>query len=130
MTNEADVEATSSVVLNSLNGAVPGYPRLGSRMGLVPEMAIFRRFGALNAQMLLYMQADIIHIEEQLRKIEIQDSKSKEDYKYKYARDCWFLFNPETNNDRQLQLVTDLKAKLKEYSKSIFPEKTGVVTKT
>ena len=101
-----------------LQGLIPGYPKLGGRMGMVPEMAIFRRFGTLNAQMLLYMQSELIHLEEELRELELEDSRSEQPYKSKYSRDCFFLYNPTTKgDDRQLRLVLKIKAKLKEYSK-------------
>lgn len=85
---------------------------------MVPEMAIFRRFGTLNAQMLLYMQSELIHLEEDLRELELEDSRSEQSYKSKYSRDCFFLYNSTTEgDDRQLRLVLKIKAKLKEYSK-------------
>ena len=85
---------------------------------MVPEMAIFRRFGTLNAQMLLYMQSELIHLEEELRELELEDSRSGQSYKSKYSRDCFFLYNSTTEgDDRQLKLVLKIKAKLKEYSK-------------
>lgn len=87
-------------------------------MGMVPEMAMFRRFGTLNAQMLLYMQSELIHLENDLRELEREDSRSDQLYKSKYSRDCFFLLNPMTPGDnRQLRLVMEIKAKLKEYSK-------------
>lgn len=96
---------------------IPGYPKLGGRMGLVPEMAMFRRFGALNSQVLLYMQSELIHLESELRELELEDSRSSQSYKSKYSRDYFFLHNPTTpGDDRQLRLVMEIKAKLKEYS--------------
>lgn len=114
MTKE-DAGAPSAAIL--LQDLIPGYPKLGGRMGLVPEMAIFRRFGMLNAQMLLYMQSDLIHLENELRELELEDSRSNQPYKSKYSRDCFFLHNPTTpGDDRQLRLVMEIKPKLKEYS--------------
>ncbi|OCL08141.1 hypothetical protein AOQ84DRAFT_293747 [Glonium stellatum] len=99
---------------------IPGYPRLGERMGSAPEMAIFRRFGTLNAQMLLYMQSELIHLENELRELEWEDSRSDQPYRSKYSRDCFFLHNPKTpGDDRQLKLVMEIKAKLKEYNKTL-----------
>lgn len=96
---------------------IPGYPKLGGRMGLVPEMAMFRRFGALNSQVLLYMQSELIHLESELRELELEDSCSSQPYKSKYSRDYFFLHNPTTpGDDRQLRLVMEIKTKLKEYS--------------
>jgi len=53
---------------------VRGYPKLSYEIGRDPEMAIFRRFGALNAQNLLYLQADITLLEQELREQEMDDA--------------------------------------------------------
>jgi hypothetical protein len=39
-----------------------GYTKLAIQMGQYSEMAIFRRFGALNAQNLLYLQAELVQL--------------------------------------------------------------------
>lgn len=110
--------AGTSAAANILHDLIPGYPKLGGRMGMVPEMAMFRRFGTLNAQMLLYMQSELIHLENDLRELEQEDSRSDQPCESKYSRDCFFLLNPTTPGDnRQLKLVMEIKAKLKEYSK-------------
>ena len=115
MANEGAKAPPAAIPLQSL---IPGYPKLSERMGIVPEMAVFRRFGTLNAQMLLYMQSELIHLEEELRELELEDSRSKQPYKSKYSRDYFFLYNPTTKgDDKQLRLVLEIKAKLKEYSK-------------
>jgi len=112
-----DHVALPSGVLGDL---ISGYPKLSGRMGLVPEMAMFRRFGTLNAQMLLYMQSELIHLENELRELETEDSRSNQPYKSKYSRDAFFLYNPITpGDDRQLRLVMEIKAKLKEYNKAL-----------
>jgi hypothetical protein len=114
----ADEGAKAPPAAIPLQSLIPGYPKLSGRMGMVPEMAIFRRFGALNAQMLLYMQSELIHLEEELRKLELEDSRSEQSYKSKYSCDCFFLYTSTTEgDDRQLRLVLEIKAKLKEYSK-------------
>jgi hypothetical protein len=127
--------ASAAPGTTALEDLIPGYPKLGWRMGLVPEMGIFRRFATLNAQMLLYMQSELIHLESELRKQELEDSKSSQPYESKYSRDCFFLHNPSKEvDDKQLRLVTDIKAKLKDYSKQaaaafnsrLFTEATGI----
>lgn len=116
----ANKGAGTSAAANILQDLIPGYPKLGGRMGMVPEMAMFRRFGTLNAQMLLYMQSELTHLENDLRELEQEDSRSDQPYKSKYSRDCFFLLNPTTPGDnRQLSLVMEIKAKLKEYNKTL-----------
>ena len=41
-----------------------GYEGLAQFMGVYPELAIFRRFGALNLQNVLFLQAEITTLEE------------------------------------------------------------------
>jgi hypothetical protein len=41
-----------------------GYEGLAQLMGVYPELAIFRRFGALNLQNVLFLQAEITALEE------------------------------------------------------------------
>lgn len=52
-----------------------GYPMLAGLMGLRPQMGIFRRFAYLNAQNLLYMQAELVCLEKQLKEVQDRDAK-------------------------------------------------------
>ncbi len=45
-----------------------GYTALALLMGRVPEVAIFRRFSTLNARNLLYLQAELVQLEDDLEK--------------------------------------------------------------
>ncbi|KAL8717935.1 MAG: hypothetical protein Q9225_004883 [Loekoesia sp. 1 TL-2023] len=54
------------------------YNRLTCMIAKHGEAAIFRRFDALNIKNLLYMQAELVHLEAELRQIE-QDEKSSAD---------------------------------------------------
>lgn len=53
---------------------VRGYPSLSQEMGRNPEFAIIRRFGALNVQRILYLQAKLMVLEQQLRRQETVDA--------------------------------------------------------
>jgi len=44
-----------------------GYAKLSSLMGTDPEFAIYRKFAALNAQNLLYYQAELMGLEAEKR---------------------------------------------------------------
>jgi hypothetical protein len=101
----------------SLPKLVSGYPSLGFEMGRNPETAILRRFGALNVQNTLYLQAEIMSLEKQLREKEEEDARSTNPKKSKYARD-WFWLNRsvDDDDDEQWQLVLSLRQKLTEYS--------------
>jgi hypothetical protein len=97
---------------------IPGYPKLGWQMGLVPEMAMFRRFASLNAQILLYMQSELIHLENELRDMEQASSRSTEGHGSKYACDAYFLYMANSaKDDPQHALILKIKERLKEFSK-------------
>jgi hypothetical protein len=105
---------TASVPLEEL---VVGYPKLAGQMEILPEIAIFRRFGALNARSLLYQQAELIHLEKLLNDIEQRDRDSGIGSKPKYARNWyWLSQSADDGDEEQLRLVKKIRRKLRKYS--------------
>jgi hypothetical protein len=102
---------------------IPGYPRLAHEMGSMPEIAIFRRFSDLNCQSLLYYQAELTMLEEQLRKMEKQTSETSKSaangatktIQENYATD-WCCLGEDDPENPQWKLVLRLRDVLKEYS--------------
>lgn len=93
-----------------------GYAKLSSWMTTDHEVAIYRRFGALNAQNLLHYQAELLGLETELQEIASEDRRSQDSSKRLYA-DNWFeLSNAEPGKDRQLRKVLEIRKVLKEYS--------------
>ena len=92
-----------------------GYPKLAKRMGLVPETAVFRRFGFLNKLNILYMQAELKYLEEKLKDVQRRDSQRSGEEQL-YAIDFYFLKESE-DNDEQLELVLSIREKLEKYSR-------------
>ena len=86
-------------------------------MGNYSENAIFRRFGSLNSQNLLYLQAEITHLERDLRALESVDNQAQQGSDLVYASD-WYWLNDSRHDEYhpQLQLVLAIRARLKEYS--------------
>lgn len=108
-------------IYNPLQGWITGYPKLSKNMELQPEMAIFRRFGALGAQNLLYLQAELVWLEKRLQRRQIADSESGKGRTDKYALNWYRLAQSgEGDDNEQLKLVMKIRETLKEYSKSIF----------
>jgi hypothetical protein len=103
-----------------LHKIVKGYPKLAAKMEIQPELAIYRRFGALNAQNLLYLQAELEMLENKLKKQQIQDDNDKQGNGTHYAKD-WYWLNESKNGTKgeqlQLQLVLQIRSTLKVYSK-------------
>lgn len=98
------------------NSVPPGYPKLAERMGLAPEVAVFRRFAFLNKLNLLHLQAELVEIENQLKETQDMDSK-REGYERFYARDWFFLNRSAVEGDNtQLSLLLSAREKLERYS--------------
>jgi hypothetical protein len=97
------------------------YPRLSEFMGLWPEVAIFRRFGALNAQNLLFLQAELAHLERELKVIREREEK-QEDERGLLAQRSWFELSQATEDGEycpQWTVIQDIRSKLSEYSMAI-----------
>jgi hypothetical protein len=106
---------------------VMGYPKIAAQMGLIPETAMFRRFGALNARNLLYLQCDLASIEEKLFKLEWNDHKSSTGKKSRYAVDAFWLDNATAVRDgdtKQRDLILRMRETLHQYS---MPHSTASV---
>ncbi|GME63323.1 hypothetical protein GTA08_BOTSDO09333 [Neofusicoccum parvum] len=115
--------------MSSLDPVPPsGYPKIAVQMGLMPEVAIFRRFGFLNAQNILYMQAELVCLEERLRKLQVKDDNAPEP-KSRYAKNWWMLSVSEDHgDDEQWKLVQEIREKLKEYNKALIQQKKIVAS--
>jgi hypothetical protein len=94
-----------------------GYPRLSERMGVKPETLIFRKFVALNARMLLYMQAELVDLEATLQYQEERDLNDVDGNRCRYAKDFTYLRLSHKDGDtKQLDLVREIQEKLHVYS--------------
>jgi hypothetical protein len=96
------------------------YPRLSEFMGLWPEVAIFRRFGALNTQNLLFLQAEIAHLERELQLIREREEK-REDERGLLAQRSWFELSQASEDGEdcpQWAIIQDIRSKLTEYSRT------------
>lgn len=98
-----------------------GYPRLAREMEDSSSTAMVRTFTALNNESLLYFQAQLVFLEEQLRKIQRRDSRPEvpagvdPDPDPRCATDWEWLgvFSPECE---QWKKVLEIRQVLKEYS--------------
>jgi len=100
-----------------LDRFVKGYPKLAAQMEILPELAIFRRFGALNAQNLLYMQAELTYLENKLRERQLADHIDPSETRKAHALNWFWLRESEkTGTGEQLGLILRIRETLKEYS--------------
>lgn len=118
----ADVEAQP----NDLGALREGYPRLSALMGCAPETAIFRRFGAISAQVLLHQQAEIHELEIALKNYQREDKESGHQDRIRYDVDFDVLRRsggedpPEGNDSAQWDTMVELRAKLREYEEGLL----------
>lgn len=101
-------------------GKMGGYTTLASMMGAHPEVAVFRRFGSLNAQNILYLQAELTSLELKLKKIVETNFASGHQDRTIYDRDWQTLSDSAQaadGNPEQWLTILKIREKLKEYSK-------------
>ena len=92
-----------------------GYPKLAEYVAVEPQLAIFKRFGALNAENLLFMQAEIAGLEEELRQIVAADLKSP-DKKVRKSAKSWRILYAAREHSAQWQKRMEIREKLRDYS--------------
>jgi len=63
-----------------------GYENLAEMMSQHPELCIFRRFGCLSTETILYYQAEITVLKERLREVRAQDKVSADVNRQRYAQ--------------------------------------------
>lgn len=95
-----------------------GYAKLASLMGNYSEAAILRRFGALRAQNLLYLQAELVHLERQLLECSDLNERSDDPERVAFSKDWFSLAHFDTGNHEQWQIMLRIREKLKEYGTS------------
>lgn len=92
-----------------------GYQKLASMIGSHSDLAVFRKFGTLAAKNLLYMQAELVHLEAELGDIVQQDLQDSERQDF---GTCWESLKSVCNNDGadfQWKKVLEVRQKLKDY---------------
>ncbi|KAJ4350371.1 uncharacterized protein N0V89_008992 [Didymosphaeria variabile] len=103
-----------------LDACVPGYPRLAREMEQAPASTIFRRFSALNARNLLYLQRDLIMLENRLKQVEYRDSISTKGFRQHYAKDSNNLhYSTAFGDSVQWNLMLQVRERLKEYNETL-----------
>jgi hypothetical protein len=101
-----------------------GHAKIASLMGRYPEVAITRRFGALNARNLLYMQAELTVLENRLRELSVENEASTDPDRRAYSRDWETLYSSmstEGGDGRQWETMIQIRDLLKQYSKFGLP---------
>lgn len=94
-----------------------GYCKVARFMGRQDEYAIFRRFRMLNAHNLLFLQAELTHLEAELFSLAQRNSPDR----LRPNQDWWTLYHSEETDDmEQWDKVVEIREKLEQYSRSTY----------
>ncbi|KAI0381477.1 hypothetical protein F5Y04DRAFT_281007 [Hypomontagnella monticulosa] len=104
-----------------------GYERLAGYMSRHPELGIFRRFGALGHENLLYYQAELSRLEVRLRFVQARDRASDNEHRKQYGR-AWIRLSESAKSDdpvnsEQYNLIMSLRELMGEYRRALFYHK-------
>ncbi|KAK4227290.1 hypothetical protein QBC38DRAFT_391334 [Podospora fimiseda] len=98
-----------------------GYAKAATLMSIHERLAMFRRFKQLNYQSLLYMQAEIVDLQNELKVLVIRDQGLDEHLEYDL--DWWDLAHGKTRSGRQqFNKVKILRKKLVEYNTALLQQ--------
>ena len=94
------------------------YSSLAEFLGNHDGLAIYRRFATLNAQNLLYLQSELIILEDELKRLTFADDRSESEQRRSFRKDIGALkANPSNEVEgQQWRKVLEVREKLKEYS--------------
>lgn len=93
-----------------------GYAKVARLMAKYEEFGILKRFKTLTYQDLLYRQAEIIYLQEDLEKLAERDSTDAA--RQFYTKDWWALAHtkPKQEGGEQWRKVQQIRKKLDDYS--------------
>jgi hypothetical protein len=94
---------------------MPGYKALSDLLGRFPQLHCYRRFGSLSAKILLYRQAELSHLEAELRLIV---EKDEDDQETGGSDQSWLKLNhvcATPGASYQREKVKEIQDKLREY---------------
>jgi hypothetical protein len=92
-----------------------GYAKVARLMASQDEFAILRRFRVLNIQNLLYLQADITHLEAELSILANRDARHGD--RQFHTKDWWSLSQGGEGEDtEQWEKFLEIRDKLEKYS--------------
>jgi hypothetical protein len=101
--------------------AVQGYPKFATYISTSPSSLITRSFASLAAKNILYLQAELVHLEMKLQELESRDSSSTVGKREMYAKDWYWLHSSATEQEsEQWDTVLQMREKLKDYCTQLF----------
>ena len=108
--------------LRLYGNAMDGYAKIARLMAHHHEMATFRGFEAISFQNLLYLQAELVYLQDELQELVKADKESGHPIKSVYEKDWRQLRQSQADGSEQWQKVLEIRAKLREYCKQTMPK--------
>ncbi|KAH9904471.1 hypothetical protein F4778DRAFT_790016 [Xylariomycetidae sp. FL2044] len=100
---------------------VEGYTKISQLMSRQDECAIYRRFRRLNSLNLLYLQAELTHLEEDLDILATRDAGI--DSRRFHSKDWWSLSQNDDEEDaEQWEKVQEIRDKLEQYNNTLLKQ--------
>lgn len=99
-----------------------GYAKLASLMGAHPEVLFLRRFGALGAQNLLYLQAELVQLEHEFRECSRENERSNDRDRANFSKEWFTLAHANGGHERQWDIMLQIRKKLKEYGDALLQQ--------
>ncbi|KAH0562956.1 hypothetical protein GP486_002479 [Trichoglossum hirsutum] len=95
-----------------------GYPDFAAFIASGKELAIYRAFDRLSARNILYLQSELLYLQDKLEEFDRHDLEAKS-FEEKMAARCWqIMAEPSNDHDRErLELIRKIRPVLKEYSR-------------
>ncbi|KAE9367123.1 hypothetical protein N431DRAFT_350598 [Stipitochalara longipes BDJ] len=101
-----------------------GYERLAGLMTKHSEVATFQRFDFLNTLNILYLQAELVHLEQELRDSMREDLESGNNHPSQTPNSTGsFYFLANMHNSSTWDIMLKARDKLKEYNEAILKYK-------
>jgi hypothetical protein len=92
-----------------------GYDKLAVLLARYPDLMIYRKFGRLGTKCLLYMQAELSHLEYDLDVIRAEDRKYTQTAGFDYSWEKMDKASSDDAADAQSQKVREILTKLETY---------------
>lgn len=118
-------------------GNMSGYDKLASFIGLDRGLSIYKRFASLNAKNILYLQAELVNLEAELKNIALEDIRSENPEKEPFPYSVFHLKrsyqiheyeNDQIGHPTQWLKVLEIRQLLKEYSSSFHTSESFIAS--
>jgi hypothetical protein len=92
-----------------------GYDKLARLIADHPSLSIYRKFGLLSSKIILYMQAELVNLENELGILEHDDHQEDEKASFKVSWKAMSSASCENGADLQHRKVVNVQEKLRAY---------------